>query len=170
MNYEKRKKFFRKRDASTSTPNITCYECGKQRHIKTNCPKFTKKNGFKSRKHTKYKRAYIAWEDNKVSSLPDSESDECPNLALMASHHFDNEDEEVSNEFSIYDNDAQGAIDELLNECKILYKMVSNQKKQILSLEENIHTMIKDFEVEKQNLVNEKKQKFVCKEYESLPF
>lgn len=29
LNYTKRKKFFRKKDASTSTPNVTCYECGK---------------------------------------------------------------------------------------------------------------------------------------------
>lgn len=88
----------------------------------------------------------------------------------MASHHSNNEDEEVINEFSIYDNDAQGAIDELLNECKILYKMVFNQKKQILSLEGNIDTLKKDFEVEKQNFVNEQKQNFVCKECESISF
>lgn len=42
----------------------------------------------------------------------------------MASHHSDDEDEEVSNDFSIYGNDAQGAIHELLNECKIMYKIV----------------------------------------------
>lgn len=71
----------------------------------------------------------------------------------MTSHHSDDEYEEVSNDFFIYDNDAQGAIDELLNECKVLYKMMSNQKKQILSLEEKIDTMEKYFEIEKQNLV-----------------
>ena len=53
----------------------------------------------------------------------------------MASHHSDDEDNEVSNEFSLFDSDAQGAIDELLNECKILYKTISSQKKQISSLE-----------------------------------
>lgn len=68
----------------------------------------------------------------------------------MASHHLDDEDEDVTNDFSLYDNDAQGDIDELLSECKILYKMVSKQNKQILSLEEQIDTMEKYFEVEKQ--------------------
>jgi hypothetical protein len=67
----------------------------KARTQKTNSPKLTEKNGFKSRKDSKSKKAYIVWEDNEVSSSSDSESDECSNLALMSSHHFDNEDEEV---------------------------------------------------------------------------
>lgn len=56
------------------------------------CPKLTKKNGFKIRKDSKYKRAYIVWEDNEISSSSDSKSDECENLALMASHQSDDED------------------------------------------------------------------------------
>lgn len=43
----------------------------------------------------------------------------------MASHYSGDEYEKVSNEFPSYDNDSQGAIDELLNECKIMYKIVS---------------------------------------------
>lgn len=64
LNYAKRNKVFRKNDTFTSTPNFTCYECEKQGHIKTNCSKLTKKNDFKSRKDSKSKRVYIAWEDN----------------------------------------------------------------------------------------------------------
>jgi hypothetical protein len=86
-----------------------------------------------------------------VSSSSDSESEECVNLALMDSHHSDDEEEEVSNETSSH-NETLGAIDELLNECEILYKTVPTQKKQILSLEEKIDTMKKYFEVEKQKL------------------
>src|ERR1044072_1408450 len=37
--YAKRKKHFRKKEASTSTQDVTCYECGKQGHIKPDCPK-----------------------------------------------------------------------------------------------------------------------------------
>lgn len=43
----------------------------------------------------------------------------------MASHHSDEEYKEVSSEFSSLNDDAQGAIDELLNEFKILYKTMS---------------------------------------------
>lgn len=45
-----------------------------------------------------------------MSSSPDSESEECTNLTLMASHHYDNEEVKVSNEQLSYDNDAQEEI------------------------------------------------------------
>src|ERR1044072_5748785 len=168
--YAKRKKHFRKKEASTSTQDVTCYECGKQGHIKPDCPKLSKKGGFKGKKDLKNKKAYIAWEDNEISSSSESDSGESANLALMASHHSDDENVEVSNEFSIYDNDAQGVIDELLNECKILYKTISSQKKQISSLEENVSTMEKDFKDEKQKIISEQKQNFVYNNCESLSF
>ncbi|KAK2423291.1 rust resistance kinase Lr10 [Trifolium repens] len=170
---------------STSRQIVTCFECGNQGHIKNECPSLQKKNGFKSKKFKKSKRAYIAWDDNEVGSSSDSESEEYANLALMASHHSDDEDEEVSSRSSSYDNDYQSAINELLNECKILYKKVSTQKKTIQSLEEKIDTMEtnfeiekqsflekekQNFEVEKQNLLEKEKQNFTCKECDSLSF
>jgi hypothetical protein len=170
---------------STSRQKVTCFECGNQGHIKNECPSLQKKNGFKSKKFKKPKRAYIAWDDNEVSSSSDSESEEYANLALMASHHSDDEDEEVSSRSSSYENDYQSAINELLNECKILYKKVSTQKKTIQSLEEKIDTMEtnfdiekqsflekekQNFEVEKQNLLEKEKQNFTCKKCDSLSF
>lgn len=62
------------------------------------------------------------YNDNEVSSSSDSESEKCKNLALMASYHSDHEYEEISCDFLLYDNDAQSAIDELLNKYKIRYK------------------------------------------------
>ena len=85
--YAKRKKHFKKREASTSMQEVTCYECGKQGHIKPDCPQLPKKSGSKSKKENKYKKAYVAWEDNEISSSSNSDSDESANLALMASHH-----------------------------------------------------------------------------------
>ncbi|XP_050895719.1 uncharacterized protein LOC127102391 [Lathyrus oleraceus] len=73
--FARKKKYFNKKESSTSTQNITCYECGKQGHIKTDCPKLSKKSSFNKRKDSKSKRAYIAWEDNEVSSSSDSESE-----------------------------------------------------------------------------------------------
>src|ERR1044072_8549059 len=93
--YAKRKKHFRKKEASTSTQDVTCYECGKQGHIKPDCPKLSKKGGFKGKKDLKNKKAYIAWEDNEISSSSESDSGESANLALMASHHSDDENDEV---------------------------------------------------------------------------
>lgn len=56
--------------------------------------------------NTKNKKAYIAWNDNEISFSSYSESDECANLALMASHNSDDENGEVSSGFFVYDNDA----------------------------------------------------------------
>ena len=82
----------------------------------------------------------------------------------MASDDSDDE-EEVSNNFSLFDDDAQDGINELLNECKILYKTISSQKKQISSLEEKIEV----FENKKQEMISEKKN-LVCLECESFSF
>lgn len=90
-----------------------------------------------------------------MSSYCDFESEECVNLALMASHHSNDKEEEFNNETSSH-NDTQDAIDELINECKILYKTVSKQKKQILYLEEKIDTMEKNFEVENKSFLKKK--------------
>ena len=130
LNFGKRRKLFNKKNAYTSTQNFTCFEYRNQGHIKVNCSKLSMKNGHQGRKKSKSKKSYIAWDENEVSSSPESKSEEYANLTSMTSHHSDDEYEKFSNDFSLYDNDAQGAIDELLNECKVLYKMMSTQKKQ----------------------------------------
>ncbi|XP_050914784.1 uncharacterized protein LOC127129688 [Lathyrus oleraceus] len=155
----------KEREASTSNEDITCYECGKQGHIKPECPKLAKNRDNKGKKDYN-KKAYIAWDDNEISSSSDSDSDQSANLALMASHHSDDEDDEVSSNFSIFDNDAQGAIDELLSECKILYKTISSQKNQISTLEENIEKMKNNLKDEKEELI----KNFACTKCESLAF
>ncbi|XP_058733367.1 uncharacterized protein LOC131604975 [Vicia villosa] len=163
----KRKNHFRKKEASTSTQDVTCCECGKQGHIKPDCPKLSKNGGVKGKKDLENKKAYVAWEDNEISSSSDSDSDESANLTLMASHHSYDENDEVSNEFSIFDNDAQGAINELLNECKMLYRTISTQEKQIKILEK-MDTMQKDFEVEKKQYVDKIEQKFTLQKNDAF--
>ncbi|CAI8600976.1 unnamed protein product [Vicia faba] len=144
---KKIKKFLRKeRKREAPTRKVTCFECGEKGHVKSECPTLEKKkNYFKRNKEKKSKKAYMEREN----SSSDFESNQRINIALMDSHHSDDEIEEVSNEFSLYDNDVQGSIDELLNECKNFYKTVSIQKVQIISLEEKIDTMKKNFEIEK---------------------
>nr|KYP31141.1 hypothetical protein KK1_048850 [Cajanus cajan] len=70
----------------TSTSSYNCFECGKPRHIKAECPNLLKKQQEekKVRKNGKGKRAYIAWEDNDSSTTSDESEFEENNLCLMA--------------------------------------------------------------------------------------
>src|ERR1044072_1536791 len=135
------KKFPKKNDgpSSSNTTNYTCFESGKQGHIKVDCPQLQKKNSFntfKGKKDKKPRRAYIAWEDNELSSTSSSDNeDQVANLSLMASH---NSDEEVSDDNSTskpsYD-ELQNAFGELHEECVRLARLVAQQKSAITFLE-----------------------------------
>ena len=56
-----------------NTSNFTCYNCGKQGHIKIECPNANKEKekivDRKKEKKPKERRAYIAWEDNDDSKM-----------------------------------------------------------------------------------------------------
>ena len=80
-----KKRFFKEKEASKPNQNITCFECGKEGHIKAECPNLSKRNNFKK----EFKRAYMAWEDNEISPSSDSDNDETENMTLMASHDSD---------------------------------------------------------------------------------
>lgn len=116
----------------------------KKCHIKSDCPGHDKKKDFKGKKDFKPRRAYISWDDNEVSSYSISENEGCAKFALTVSHHSNDEKEEVSRNYDSCDDD-DGDITELLDESKTLYKKVSKQKEQILSLENKIDTMQKYF-------------------------
>jgi len=68
-------------------PNkYTCYGCGEQGHFKAKRPNNERKEkaDFKGERKGKTKKAYIAWNDNEVSSSNSSEDEEA-NLCLKAS-------------------------------------------------------------------------------------
>jgi len=68
--------------------NYTCFGCGKQGHIKVDCPNNESKErgaNKKFEKKGKVKRAYISWQDNDVySSSSSSNGDEEANMCLTA--------------------------------------------------------------------------------------
>jgi len=72
-----------------NTNKYTCFDCGEQGHIKADFPNKESKekgSGKKFEKKDKSKKAYIAWDDNYVSS---SSEDEEANLCLMAKGESD---------------------------------------------------------------------------------
>ena len=72
------KRYNSKHNESDNSSKITCYNCGKQGHIKMECPNDNKekeKNGDRNKeKKSKERRAYIAWDDNDDSTSSSSQS------------------------------------------------------------------------------------------------
>jgi len=75
-----------------NTNKYTSFGCCEQGHIKADCPNNENKErgaSKKGEKKGKAKRAYIAWQDNEVSSSSSSSGDEEANLCLMAKGESD---------------------------------------------------------------------------------
>jgi len=73
---------------SSNSSKFSCYNCGKQGHIKIECPNVNKEKDkvadMKKEKKGKERRAYIAWKDNDDSiSTSSQEGSEEANLCLM---------------------------------------------------------------------------------------
>ena len=84
-------RYISKRNYSSNTSNFSCYNCGKQGHMKIECPSIKKeKEKFDDRKKVKKakeRRAYIAWENNDVSTSTSSQQgSEEANLCLMVGY------------------------------------------------------------------------------------
>jgi len=63
------------RKPNSSSNKLTCYGCGKQGHMKADCPNLANKEKNiekKNYKAGKGRKAYIAWEDNESSSSSSS--------------------------------------------------------------------------------------------------
>jgi len=84
-----KERYGNKKTSDSNAKNYTCYGCGELGNIKAECPNKEKKLGKKEKK-AKSKRAYIAWDENDVSSSSSSSSeDEEVNLCLVAKEEHD---------------------------------------------------------------------------------
>ena len=82
-----KERYGNKKISDLNSNNYTCFGCGEQGHIKADCPnkEGKEKKSSNKEKKGKSKRAYIAWDENEVSSSSSSSSeDEKVNLCLMA--------------------------------------------------------------------------------------
>jgi len=85
------KRYTSKQNDSSNISKFSCYNCGKQGHIKVECPNVNKEKGKvgdrKKEKKAKERRAYITWEDNDDSTSTSSqEGSEEANLCLKAEY------------------------------------------------------------------------------------
>ncbi|XP_061357926.1 uncharacterized protein LOC133302197, partial [Gastrolobium bilobum] len=74
----------RSKDEGSSQLTITCYECGKTSHYKSDCPNIQKKDKYEKKQgkdRKNFKKAYLAWDDESSSS--DDDSKEEANLCFM---------------------------------------------------------------------------------------
>jgi len=82
-----KERYGNKKSNDFNSNNYICFGCGKQGHIKADCPNKEskdKKSSYKEKKG-KSKRAYIAWDENEVSSSISSSSEEQKaNICLIA--------------------------------------------------------------------------------------
>jgi len=82
-----KERYGNKKISDFNSNNYTCFGCGEQGHIKANCPNNEsneKKSSYKEKKG-KSRRAYIAGDENEVSSSNSSLSeDEKANICLVA--------------------------------------------------------------------------------------
>jgi len=148
---QKGKRYTSKPDHSS---NFTCFGCGKQGHIKVDCPNQHQKDKGQEKKFVKkkQKRAYIAWDDNDTSSSSSSSEEEA-NLCLMAG---DSTSSSVSSTPSFtHENyyDLLNAFKETHEEANRLaqannrYKGLNNWlEKRVSDLEEENRVLKEDFE------------------------
>jgi len=82
-----KERYGNKKTSDFNSNNYTCFGCGEQGHIKVDClnkESNEKKSSYKEKKG-KSRRAYIAWDENEVSSSSSSSSeDEKANMCLIA--------------------------------------------------------------------------------------
>jgi len=85
------RRYISKQNDSSNSSKFSCYNCGKQGHIKIECPNVNKEkekvDDKKKEKKAKESCAYIAWKDNDDSTSTSSqEESEEANLCLMVGY------------------------------------------------------------------------------------
>ncbi|XP_027186150.1 uncharacterized protein [Cicer arietinum] len=154
-------KGFSKSDTNDSKV-ITCYECGKTGHIRSEWYKLQNKNKPVKTKgkdqQPSSKRAYIAWNDNDEDSSDDSEDEEA-NLCLMA-----NTDSESDNEVSTTSNPSYDELHDAFNELHTEYVSVLKQLISTKKLLEQKCMLYDEINLKHESLrdINEELKKEAC--------
>ena len=127
-----------KGENSKEENGLSWFGCGKVGHLKSECPELIKSKG---------KRAYIAWEDNEVSStISDSENDEISQLCFMGQRKKSIEVSDRNSKFNPSYDELQNVLVEMHGDAMNAFKTIGAQKRIILKLEAEIEKIRKYFE------------------------
>jgi hypothetical protein len=150
-------RYKRPNDSEPSKEKVSCFECGKPGHFRSECPELKEKEDKPNK--LRKKKAYIAW-DNSSESSSESESDVRANLCLTATHHSDDEVNSLSN-----DECENMSYDELHDTCLELFenlqkvtRQLSDKKKDIKLKEKlnvDLSNMLDSMKVENESLKKE---------------
>ncbi|GAV87563.1 LOW QUALITY PROTEIN: zf-CCHC domain-containing protein/UBN2 domain-containing protein [Cephalotus follicularis] len=112
-----------KKGESSKKEEVTCYECNKLGHYKSDCPKLKK-----NKEHSKKKKEMMAtWSDSDNSSFDEESDGEVANIAFIA---FENEEENQVHFSTCFSFDElQDAYDELVEYSENLSLKHSSLKK-----------------------------------------
>ena len=123
------------------TKEVTCYECKKPGHIRSECPKLMIKNkGAKDKK-----KAFKATWDNTSESKMEEEKDKVSNLCFMAlednievlstsNSSFNDDFNDNCHDINNDDNDESSIVRILMLKCKSLLSKKKHYKHELTSL------------------------------------
>ena len=133
------------------TKEVTCYECKKSGHIKSECPKLKFKNkGAKDKR-----KAFKATWDNSSEFKLEEDQDEVANLCFMA---FEDDIEVPSSSNSSFyefnddchdndnnDDDETSIVSKLMSKCKSLLSKKNHYKHELTSLGKEFENLKNEF-------------------------
>jgi len=158
-----------KGEISKDENDLSCVGCGKVGHLRSQCPDLIKPKGkASSSDKSRGRRAYIAWEDDEVSSTKsDSENDEISQLCFMGQRKKSIEVSNPRSKINPSYDELQNVLVEMHGDAMNAFKTIGTQKTTVLKLEAEIAKIKKDFENFKNEHASLKKEQFVTPPKES---
>jgi len=158
-----------KGETSKEENGLNYFGCGKVGHLKSECPELIKSKGrARSSDKSRGRSAYIAWEDDKVSSTKrDSENDEIAQLCFMGQRKKSIEVSDKKFKLNPSYDEFQNVLVQMHEDAMNAFKTIGTQKRTILKLEAEIIHIRKDFENFKNEHASLKKEIFATQSRDS---
>ena len=130
-------------DGKKKTKEVTCYECKKSGHSRSECPKLK----FKNKGANDRKKAFKGTWDDSFESEREEEQDEVANLFFMA---LESNNKVLSTSNSYCDDycdneDESSIVSKLILKCKSLLSKMKHYKHELTSLTKEFENLKNEF-------------------------